>query len=59
MNPPDLRGGYRTTVDFTINRPKEISIANCIKARVDAGISNFRRDGSGILELQDYTETEL
>jgi len=54
-----MRGGYRTTVDFTINNPKEIEIANCIKARVDAGISNFRRDGSGILELQDYTETEL
>lgn len=23
-----MRGGYRTTIDFTVNQPKEIQIAN-------------------------------
>ena len=43
-------GGY--TIDLTINKPNIINIANCIKARYDAGISNFRSDGSGVLEWQ-------
>ena len=38
------------TIDLSINQPKEITIANCIKARYDAGISNFKSDGSGVVE---------
>lgn len=41
----------KTTIDLTINQPKKIKIANCIKARYDAGISNFKQDGSGVIEI--------
>ena len=40
----------RQTVDLSINCPRRIEIANCIKARYDAGISNFKADGSGVVE---------
>ena len=40
----------RQTIDLSINEPREINIANCIKAKYDAGISNFKADGSGIVE---------
>ena len=40
------------TIDLCVKRPRAISVANCIKARYDAGISNLQADGSGILELQ-------
>ena len=39
-------------IDLTINKPGRIDRANCIKARYDAGISNFRQDGTGVIELQ-------
>lgn len=42
----------QTCVDLTINEPKAIDTANCIKARYDAGISNFKQDGSGVIECQ-------
>ena len=42
----------QTCIDLTINRPGEIDVANCIKARYDAGISNFRQDGSGVVEYK-------
>lgn len=51
-------GGYpntadsRQTIDLTINNPGVITCANCIKARYDAGISNFKSDGSGVIECQ-------
>ena len=51
MNPPDLRGGYRTTVDFTIYKPQEIEVANCVSARTDRGISTRRKEGSCVYEL--------
>jgi DNA (cytosine-5)-methyltransferase 1 len=35
-----------TTVDLCLKNPKQIEVANCIKARVDAGISNLQSDGS-------------
>lgn len=38
-------GGEKTRVDGTINEPKQINTMNCIKARYDAGISNFRSEG--------------
>ena len=37
-------------VDLTINEPGEINVSNCIKARYDAGIGNFKQDGSGVVE---------
>ena len=38
------------TVDLCVKSPREISVANCIKARYDVGISNFHADGSGVVE---------
>ena len=38
------------TVDLCVKSPREIGIANCIKARYDAGISNLQADGSGVVE---------
>lgn len=38
------------TIDLTINEPRVINVANCIKARYDAGIVNFKADGSGVIE---------
>ena len=40
----------QTCVDITINKPRRIKIANCIKTRYDEGISNFRANGSGVIE---------
>lgn len=52
MNPSKIgQRGYRATIDFTINQPKEISIANCVSARTDRGISIRRKEGSGVCEL--------
>ena len=34
----------RQCIDLTINKPRGIDVANCIKARYDAGISNFKAD---------------
>ena len=38
------------TIDLCVKSPREIGIANCIKARYDAGISNLQADGSGVIE---------
>lgn len=40
----------KKTVDMTINNPNEIDKANCICARYDAGISNFKSAGNGVIE---------
>ena len=40
----------RQCIDLTINEPRAIEVANCIKARYDAGIVNFKADGSGVIE---------
>ena len=40
----------RTCVDGTINNPGPREIANCIKARYDAGISNLRSEGNMVVE---------
>lgn len=42
----------RQTIDLSINEPREIDTANCIKARYDAGISNFKADGIGVVEYK-------
>ena len=34
---------------------RDIEVANCIKARYDAGISNLQADGSGIIERTRQT----
>ena len=44
-------GGQRQLpIDLTLNEPRAIDRANCIKARYDAGISNFKQDGTGVVE---------
>jgi DNA (cytosine-5)-methyltransferase 1 len=40
----------RTVVDGTINNPRKRDVANCIKARYDAGISNLSADGTVVVE---------
>ena len=40
----------RHCVDGTINNPSTREVANCIKARYDAGISNLRSDGNMVVE---------
>ena len=40
----------RRCVDGTICEPKQREVANCIKARYDAGISNLRSDGNCVAE---------
>ena len=49
----------KETVDLSINEPGAIDKANCIKARYDAGISNFRQDGSGVVEQTDRQTDSL
>lgn len=41
------------TIDLCVKNPRAITVANCIKARYDCGISNLQADGSGVVE---YTE---
>ena len=40
----------QTCVDGTINKPQRREVANCIKARYDAGISNFWSDGNLVVK---------
>lgn len=47
-----LEGKEKVTCDLTINKPKEIEVMNCIKARIDAGITSFQSEGGGVIELQ-------
>ena len=45
-------------VDDTINKPRGgLTVANCIKARYDAGISNQRQDGTMVLEVTYEKDT--
>lgn len=46
----DNRQQIMRTVDLCVKHPREISVANCIKARYDCGISNLQADGSGVVE---------
>ncbi|HOJ94948.1 MAG TPA: DNA (cytosine-5-)-methyltransferase, partial [Fervidobacterium nodosum] len=39
-------------VDGSVNDPKIKEISNCIKARYDAGISNFKSDGGMVVEVK-------
>ena len=43
----------RQCVDGTINNPNTREVANCIKARYDAGISNLRSDGNMVVEKHE------
>ena len=38
------------TIDLCVKNPRAITVANCIKARYDCGISNLQADGSGVVE---------
>ena len=42
----------RQTVELTVNDPKSIEKSNCIPARYDCGISNFKTTGSGVIECK-------
>ena len=45
-------------IDGTINKPRGgLTVANCIKARYDAGISNQRQDGTMVLEVTYEKDT--
>ena len=48
--PTDRQTDRQTCVDGTICEPKQREVANCIKARYDAGISNLRSDGNCVAE---------
>ncbi len=43
-------GVNTTCIDMSIKNPRSISIANCVSARTDRGISNRYAEGSGICE---------
>lgn len=38
------------TIDLCVKNPKEITVANCIKARYDCGVRTRQADGSGVVE---------
>lgn len=40
----------KEAIDFSINQPRVINNANCIKARYDNGIKNTRSDGTAVIE---------
>ena len=40
-----LEGKEKVTCDLTTNKPREIDVMNCIKARYDAGIISFQSEG--------------
>lgn len=42
-----------TCIDGTIKAPEKKTIANCIKAKYDAGISNFQQDGTLVVQRGD------
>ena len=46
----DRQTDRQIVVDFSINDPRRNKVANCIKARYDAGISNRRSEGSCVCE---------
>lgn len=46
----DRQTDRQTCVDGTINKPQRREVANCIKARYDAGISNLRSEGNCVIE---------
>ncbi len=45
-----LDGKEKVTCDGTTNKPKEIDVMNCIKARYDAGITSFQSEGGAVVE---------
>ena len=47
------------TIDFCVKKPKRITVANCICARVDCGISNLQSSGSGVVEWQNNSKYEF
>lgn len=48
-----LDGKEKVTCDGTTNKPKEIGVMNCIKARYDAGITSFQSEGGRLSNVSD------
>ena len=42
----------KQTIDLSIKKPREVTVANCVSARTDRGISSRKAEGSGVCELQ-------
>lgn len=57
-NGTERNGTERATIDLTLNNPRIIDKANCIKARYDDGISNLQADGSGVIEWNVIREQD-
>ena len=45
----NMGGGQNIPCDLTLNEPDFIDRANCITARYDCGISNYKQSGTGVL----------
>ena len=45
-----LEDKEKVTCDLTTNKPREIDVMNCIKAKYDAGITSFQSEGGGVVE---------
>ncbi len=48
----------RQTIELTTNCPRQINVANCIKARYDEGIVNQKSSGSGVIEVTGGADRE-
>lgn len=46
----------REGFDLSINDPQRRTIANCISARTDRGISNRKAEGTGVIEYTSYSK---
>lgn len=46
----------REGFDLSINDPQRRTIANCISARTDRGISNRKAEGTGVIEYTGYSK---
>jgi DNA (cytosine-5)-methyltransferase 1 len=46
---------HSTGIDLCLKNPGTITVANCIKRRYDAGVSNQQKDGTGVLEINSIS----
>jgi DNA (cytosine-5)-methyltransferase 1 len=49
----DWQNKDKVCCDMTVNNPKFKDVGNCIKARYDAGISNQRSEGIGVIGIDN------
>lgn len=45
--------GGGTSIDLTLQNPRQIDVANCISRRQDRGVSKRRAEGTGVVEYGD------